>query len=288
MAAALPKLVPAWTAAVDRAVADFNAGDLSAAHRISELMAVRQAWSPLGNATSGVDVLGQLDVSVEITDIVAPSEVVGGEEVTVTARVIENLPDGSTRPAAEASAWLTGHPIVGEFLSTKADGDGRITFTFRHGVPPEDFDGVHRFQGWLDLEIYLSAVSSFSNLFSDQASIVVPGKLAVTLESATLEDGSDVLVGSIVHARVGSLVALEFRATKGGQAVQGHPMTTADVSLNGDGIVDGVTSTDVTGRFTVEYMAPGGSSGIAYLSPIVKLSATSEQAGMAQIQIISP
>ena len=285
--AAIPKLAPAWKAAIDRALADFNAGDLTAAQRIDELLAAGTSWNALMGATTAGDVLGMMDVSVQITDIQAPSEVVGGEEVTVTARVVQTLPDGTTQPAAGAQAWMSGLPMDPERLSATADDSGRITFKVRHGVPPENFAGVHRYSGWLDMELYLSAISTFSNLVSHQVKHVIPGKLAVTLTSAIYEDdGSDVLIGSVVHAHVGRKVVLEFRATKGGQALQGHMLTRADVSVNGTGLIDGVTSTDSNGYFVVEYLAPDASTDIAYVSPLVKLSATSEQAGMAQIQIL--
>jgi hypothetical protein len=282
--AALAKLVPGWNAAVDRAVADFNSGDSAAIHRLDRLLAVQGNWSEISGTTSSSDVIGRLQASVSIEDITAPNEVEGGEMVTIAARIMMRLPDGSTRPAAGAPVHLVAYPSIEEHLSGIADDDGRVTFSFRHGVPEPDFAGVHRFAGFLDLEVYLSASAPFSILISNSIKHVVTGAIAITLEEAVSDDdGSTALIGSIVHAKVGVPVLLNFRATKGGQPLQEHAVK--EIRVNGAGTAD-TTNTDAEGSFTVTYLTTTGSGTIAYLSPVVETSQADSAAGLATIQIV--
>ncbi|MES9968571.1 MAG: hypothetical protein ABW092_00955 [Candidatus Thiodiazotropha sp.] len=282
--AALTKLDPAWHAAVDRAVNDFNSGDSGAIHRLEQLIAVKQNWAELAGGTTIASVMARLQVSVTIGDITTPPKVEGGETVVVGARVTMKMPDGSTRPAEGAPVSLWALPSVEEYLSATADAEGRVSFSFRHGLPDPDFQGADRFKGFLDLTLHLSATAPFSALVSDNVKYMVPGAIAIVLESAYFEDdGSNALFGSVVTAPVGRTVILRFRATKAGQALPSTAITRLE--LNGTGTAD-TTDTDGEGRFTVTYLATSDATSVAYLSPVIEPEGEEGAAAMASINIV--
>lgn len=281
-----------WKAAALRAADRFNTGTHDAVHRILELETHRANLPNLiDEATFDLRALLKAEISIE--DISAPQMVVGGEEITISGRVLESLSDGAIVPASGAEITLGARPCLPEHQKTSSDFNGKFHFVVNHGKPPLEFEGTHRFEGWYDLELNISVLSGRTALVAEKR-VVVPGQIAVTLVGAfDNETGEDRLVGSVVMATTGKDITLQFRAMIAGQplnrSVQLQPR---DVNLQGEGAILDVTNPDAQGEFVVVFRPSAAAGGVAYISPTIRYGGFSletplrEAPGFAALNII--
>ena len=282
----LSKLTPAWKTRVDQAIADANGGDLTALAAFDQLLAAAYGWPGLAGSTDLASLSGQIHYTTEIVDLQAPSEVTGGEPITVTGRFVQTGPDGTTSPVANARVSMLGQPMEPQWVEGVTGSDGRFSLTATHGVPPAGFAGVHRHEGWFDLQLTLSAEAPHSALFAAVETLTVPGTIDVQLQAAWYEDdGSSALIGSVVAAPVGRIVNLQFRVLKAGQPLVSYRPGPGDVTLNGAGQIGSVSDTDDEGLLLVQYLADDASTDVAYVGLVVRHEG-SQQAGMASIDIL--
>ncbi|MEM9578540.1 MAG: hypothetical protein AAF999_16195 [Pseudomonadota bacterium] len=281
-----------WKAAVLRAADRFNAGDHDAVHRMMELDAHRALLPTLING-AGFDLQGMLRAEIAIEDVVVPAKVTGGEEITITGRVMESLSDGTKVPAIGAEVSLTSKPTLQEHQRTSADVEGRFSFVINHGVPPAGFDGVHRFAGWFDLELDIAAHSGRTPLVAEKH-LIVPGEISVKLIGAfDNETGEERLIGSVVQAGRDKELTLQFRAMIAGQPLNRDvQMQASHVAVNGEGLVETVTNPDGSGEFVVVFRPTGAVGDVAYVSPVVHFGGYSQETplreapGFAALNII--
>jgi hypothetical protein len=283
--AALPKLQPAWLASVDRAVASFNGGDSSAIARVEAMLGLAQRWPDIAGAVTAGDVLGQLELELQLEVTPSAALVAGGENVSFAVRVLQSAPGGAgASPLANARVRIWSPASVEEDREATTDSDGRATLTLTKGVSDPNFAGVDRFAGHHDLTVYATALSPLSNFVHVTRELTVRGAVRIDLVGARYDDnGDNALSGSVVLVPAARAVNLEFRATKGGQALQRLAVT--GVSLNGPGNLEAPTLTDARGHFNVVYIPTPGAQGVAYASAHILASDGVEGAGMASLSL---
>lgn len=284
-AAALPNLQPAWLSSVDRAVASFNSGDPHAIARVESMLGLAQRWPDIAGPVTAGDVLGRLELELQLEVTPSAALVSGGESVSFAVRVLQSAPGGSgASPLANARVRLWSPASVEEDREATTDADGRATLTLTKGVSSPYSSGVDRFAGQHDLTVYATALSPLSNLVHVTRELTVRGAVRIDLVGAIYDDnGDNALSGSVVLVPAARAVNLEFRATKGGQPLQQHTVT--GVSLNGAGTLEAPTRTDARGRFNVLYLPAAGAQGVAYASAHILAPDGVEGAGMASLSL---
>ncbi|MCZ2438601.1 MAG: hypothetical protein LC119_00310 [Burkholderiales bacterium] len=283
---AMPALQQAWNNAIDRNVLAVNGGDLSALARIEERLVEAEMLPALRGSTQADAVIARLDIALTFVDIAAPEFSDGAAAVTVSGRVLLRLPGATPVPAAAISVDAMADASVEGRVSVKTDDEGRFSITLTHGIPDPSFAGVHRFTGFHDLAVKLSAVAPVSVLVHAEHAVLIRGRLVVKLADATYtDDGSDALAGSVVLVPGARSVWMHFRATKGGQALPQHAIEGAPV-LHGDGMIESYTrQTGSDGLVSVIYAPVAqGSSGVAYISATVATDDGQVSTGRADLQ----
>lgn len=281
-------LPEAWNKSVDRAVVAFNNGQTDALNRLDKLLYDAASLPPLRGTTTQDDILGQLQGSLWFADLQAPSFSPGGAPLAISGRLMQRLPGGQDMPVPDATVRVTAAGTIEDNLLVTSGSDGRFSFTITHGVPDPDYAGIHRFTGFHDLEVYMSAHSTISNLVMADAKIAIPGRLVVSLLEASYDDdGSDARShpsNNIVLAANSRKIWIKFLVTKGGQALVRHPLDGAP-SLNGDGHVESfIGSTSLDGVASILYNPMGVNTGVGYLSIQVSTSDGQVAAGRADLQ----
>jgi hypothetical protein len=283
---AMQTLPQAWNLSADRAIAQFNAGDTTRIERIDRLLAAAAVLPALRGPTQPEDLIARLDVSLDFVEWSVPAFSDGGAPLPVSGRLLQRLPGGQSLPLAGASVRLESPGSVEQSLVTTTDAEGRFSFQPTHGLPDPDFAGVHRFTGFHDLDLHVRAASAISPLIHAQHSLVVRGRLAVSLISARYtDDDSDALAGSVVLAPLGRQVWLHFIVRKGGQAFTDQALD-GPPTLTGEGLIDSYTTlTGNDGLVSVIYSAQGASAGVAYIAVAISSDDGQVAAGRADLQL---
>lgn len=238
-----------------------NRGDESSLGPLLELAVLNQQAPDIADLDQ-FEIVSLLNLQISFVDVQHPAVVRGGENITVTGRVVQNGPGAFNGPAAQTAVTLLGSPSETGRAEGRTDDQGRFSLTIPHAAAPAD--GPDRFVAQNDMNLTLEAFSALSPLISDTRSFVIPGELEIVVEAATFVDDETnaFFVNGRIDAQSGRTIRIDYRITVGGRPAGGRQISDADLALTGVGgnITTVSTATDGDGRIGVLYDPDGADS----------------------------